>query len=104
MILESFPLGLILLFPALGLIFNLFVGPRAGRGAVNAIGTLAIAAAFVVGVIAFVQLLALPSGSALATTLWTWIEAGSFRVDIGLHFDSLTAVMVLVVSGVGSLI
>ena len=42
--------------------------------------------------------------SALATTLWTWIEAGSFRVDIALHFDALTAVMVLVVSGVGTLI
>ncbi len=104
MILESFPLGLILLFPALGMIFNLFAGPRAGRDAVNAVGTLAIAAAFVVGVIAFVHLLALPPGSALASTLWGWIEAGSFRVDIGLHFDSLTAVMVLVVSGVGTLI
>ena len=35
---ESFPLGLILLFPALGLIFNLFLGRRAGRGAVNIVG------------------------------------------------------------------
>ncbi|HZY59642.1 MAG TPA: hypothetical protein VFE56_07770, partial [Candidatus Binataceae bacterium] len=101
---ESFPLGLILLFPALGMVFNLFVGRRAGRSAVNAGGTLAIAAAFVVGVIAFARLLALPRGSSLATTLWPWIEAGSFRVDVALRFDSLTAVMVMVVSGVGTLI
>ena len=101
---ESFPLGLILLFPALGVIFNLFFGPRAGRRVVNTIGAAMIAAAFAVGVIAFVQLLAMPRGGALACMLWPWIEAGSFRVDVALRFDSLTAVMVLVVSGVGTLI
>ena len=57
---ESFPLGLILLFPALGVIFNLFFGPRVGRRAVNTVGAATIAAAFAVGVIAFVQLLAMP--------------------------------------------
>ena len=101
---ENFPLGLILLFPALGVIFNLFLGPRAGRGAVNAVGAGVIGAAFIVGVIAFVRLLAMPAGSALSCMLWPWIEAGSFKVDVALRFDALTAVMVLVVSGVGTLI
>jgi NADH-quinone oxidoreductase subunit L len=101
---ESFPLGLILLFPALGVIFNLFWGPRAGRVTVNAVGAGVIGAAFIVGVIAFVRLLAMPTGSALSCMLWTWIEAGSFKIDVALRFDALTAVMVLVVSGVGTLI
>ena len=35
----SFPaLGLILLFPALGFLFNVFLGNRWGRGAVNFVG------------------------------------------------------------------
>ena len=101
---ENFPLGLILLFPALGVIFNLFLGPRAGRGAVNTVGAGMIGAAFIVGVIAFVELLLMPAGGALSCMLWPWIEAGSFRVDVALRFDALTAVMVLVVSGVGTLI
>jgi NADH-quinone oxidoreductase subunit L len=101
---ENFPLGLILLFPALGVVFNLFWGQRAGRGAVNAVGAGVIGAAFVVGVIAFVLLLAMPAGGALSSTLWPWMEAGRFKVDVALRFGALTAVMVLVVSGVSTLI
>jgi NADH-quinone oxidoreductase subunit L len=101
---QSFPLGLILLFPALGVIFNLFAGPRSGRTAVNGVGAGVVGAAFVVGVAAFVRLLQMPSGSELTCMLWPWIEAGAFKVDVALRFDTLTAVMVLVVSGVGTLI
>jgi NADH-quinone oxidoreductase subunit L len=101
---ENFPLGLIVLFPALGVIFILFLGRRAGRGAVNTVGAGVIGAAFIVGVIAFVRLLSMPAGSALSCMLWPWIEAGSFKADVALRFDALTAVMVLVVSGVGTLI
>ncbi len=101
---ENFPLGLILLFPAIGVVFNLFFGRRAGRGTVNAVGAGVIGAAFVVGVIAFARLLAMAPGGALWCTLWPWIEAGSFKVDVALRFDALTAVMVLVVAGVATLI
>lgn len=101
---ESFPLGLILLFPALGVVFNLFIGRRAGRTAVNAVGAGVIGAAFIVGLIAFARLLSMPSGSALSCMLWSWIQAGSFEINVALRFDALTSVMVLVVSGVGTLI
>jgi NADH-quinone oxidoreductase subunit L len=104
MAVESFPLGLILLFPALGLLFNLFVGRRAGRTAVDIAAASAIGAAFLVGLAAFIRLLAMPRGAALTCFLWPWLEAGKFHVDVALRFDSLTAVMVLVVSGVGTLI
>ena len=36
--LEFAALALILVFPALGVLFNLFLGPRLGRGAVNLVG------------------------------------------------------------------
>jgi NADH-quinone oxidoreductase subunit L len=35
---------------------------------------------------------------------WTWIDAGSFRIPFSLLFDPLSAVMILTVTGVGSLI
>jgi NADH-quinone oxidoreductase subunit L len=102
---ADFPaLDLILLFPALGVLFNLFLGARMGRRAVNIVGPAVIFAAFAVALWAFVALLVLPRGAALAVTLWPWIEAGRFHANIGLRLDALSAVMVLIVSGVGALI
>jgi NADH-quinone oxidoreductase subunit L len=101
---EFAPLGLILLFPTIGVIFNLFFGRRAGRAAVNGIGTVAVALAFVVSAWSTAIILAMPPRSVLTFTLWKWIAAGAFHVDIALRFDALTAIMTLVVSGVGALI
>ncbi len=44
------------------------------------------------------------TGAPLVKKLFPWIQAGSFKVDLSLQFDALTAVMVLVVSGVGFII
>jgi NADH-quinone oxidoreductase subunit L len=101
----EFPaLALILLFPALGVVFNLFFGAKWGRTAVNLVGPGVMFAAFGVATWAFVKLLAMPAGSALAMHLWGWIEAGPFHADLGLRVDALSGVMVMIVTGVGALI
>src|SRR5262249_17378481 len=35
--------------------------------------------------------------------LWTWIEVGDFKVDLAFRFDTLSAVMCLIITGVGTL-
>jgi NADH-quinone oxidoreductase subunit L len=101
----QFPaLALILLFPALGVVFNLFFGARSGRGAVNVVGPGVMFAAFGVATWAFLTLLRMPPGGALVTHLWGWIEAGPFHADLGLRVDALSGVMVMIVTGVGALI
>jgi NADH-quinone oxidoreductase subunit L len=101
----AFPaLALILVFPALGVVFNLFFGWRLGRGAVNLVGPGVMFAAFGVATWAFFTLLAMPPGGALAMPLWGWIEAGRFHTDLGLRVDALSGVMVMIVTGVGALI
>jgi len=101
----EFPaLALILLFPALGVLFNLFLGPRYGRGAVNVVGPGVMFVAFGVATWAFFTLLAMPAGGALAVHLWGWIEAGRFHAEFGLRLDALSGVMVMIVTGVGALI
>src|SRR5437868_6210027 len=101
----QFPaLGLILLFPLLGVFFNIFLGRRAGRRVVNVVAPAMVFLAFGISLLAFAKLLTMAPGAALALTLWRWIEAGRFHVDIALRFDALTAVMTLVVTGVGALI
>ena len=102
---AQFPaLGLILLFPLLGFLFNLFWGDRMGRGAVNVVGPGVIFAAFVVALIAFAKLHGMPSGGSLTTTLWPWIHASRFNADFALQMDALSALMTLIVTGVGALI
>ncbi|HVN91749.1 MAG TPA: NADH-quinone oxidoreductase subunit L [Candidatus Binataceae bacterium] len=102
---QEFPaLGAILLFPALGVLYNLFLGRSASRSAVNFMAPAAIGVAFLASLYAFATLWSMPAGSALTLTLWPWISAGPFHVDLALRFDALTAVMALVVSGVGTLI
>ena len=102
---SDFPaLGLILLFPALGVAFNLFWGNRAGRAVVNVVGPGVIFLSFGVAIWGLVRLIVLPAGSALQFTLWQWIAAGPFHTEIALRLDALSAVMVLVVTGVGAFI
>src|SRR5579872_787678 len=102
---AQFPaLALILLFPALGFLFNVFYGHRAGRAAVNLAGPGVIFLAFAIALWGFVRLAAMPAGAALEVTLWPWIVAGQFHTTIALRLDALSAVMTLIVSGVGAVI
>ena len=102
--LEFSALSLILLFPALGVLFNLFLGRRLGRGAVNVVGPGVIFLAFAVATWAFIKLLAMPAGSALTFKLWDWVYGASLQIDFALRVDALSAVMVMIVTGVGALI
>src|SRR6185369_7539944 len=45
-----------------------------------------------------------PEQRHLVQTIFTWISSGSFTVDFQFALDPLSAVMVLVVTGIGSLI
>jgi NADH-quinone oxidoreductase subunit L len=97
-------LWLIPVLPALGVLFTLFVGPRAGRSAVNFVAPAVVGAAFAVACYTFSRLLGLPHGAALVQDVYPWITAGSLQVHVAFHVDALSAVMILVVTGVGFLI
>src|SRR4051794_29449219 len=45
-----------------------------------------------------------PAGASYTQLLWTWIDIGGFRPQIGFYLDSLSLVMLLVVTFVGFLI
>ncbi|HEX7343928.1 MAG TPA: NADH-quinone oxidoreductase subunit L, partial [bacterium] len=62
-------------------------------------------AALVVAGISFFQLTALePEARRLTQTLYTWLSVGDFHLDISFLVDPLSAIMILVVTGVGFLI
>lgn len=99
-------------FPLLGFLLNTFV-IRNERQA-GLVASLMVALSFVstLGAIAVLQSLQAggeAEGAAeikhhIDFVLWEWMTIGSFRVPFGLLFDQLTAVMALLVTGVGGLI
>ncbi len=99
-------LFLILFFPLLGTLLNGVVSPKLWPQSEKFTGALASAmvlASFIVGLLAFFELRD-GHGEALNQTLFSWIAVGSLNVPFGLMVDHLSAMMVLVVTGVGFLI
>jgi NADH-quinone oxidoreductase subunit L len=75
------------------------------RAAAGWIASLVMLAAFACSVGAFVLLWDKPEDERVVSdTLYTWLSAGEFRVEMNILFDPLSAVMLLVVTGVGFLI
>ncbi|MDQ3306922.1 MAG: NADH-quinone oxidoreductase subunit L [Actinomycetota bacterium] len=81
----------------------LLLGGRATNAWGHLLGTAAPLASFVIGVVAFAQL-STGDEEALTQRLFTWIDAGAFQVEFGLLFDPLSALFVLLITGVGGLI
>jgi len=97
-------LWLIPALPALGVLFNGFLGERAGKGAVSVVAPGVLAVAFAVAAYAFSEILRLPAGSSLFQNLWPWITAGTLQVDVAFRVDALSAVLLMIITGIGFLI
>ena len=90
--------------PLAGSVFHLLLGRRAGRAATALVACGAMAAAFALSIAAFLDLRAAAPGTVLVDAVYPWIASGDFRVDATLAVDALSAVMLLVITGVGLLI
>lgn len=96
-------LTLIVLLPLAGFLLNGLLGNRLGKGFVSVVGCGLPILAFLATVRAFLQLQG-GDGSALLETAYTWATVGDFSFEIAFYFDRLSALMTLIVTGVGSLI
>ncbi len=78
---------------------------RLGERGLAAIACASVAVSFLLSCVALVQLLGMsPHDRFLLDRVAPWIAVGSLRVDIAFAVDPLTAVMILVVTGIGGLI
>lgn len=99
----------IVLLPLLGAAINGVLGAtlqkRFGKDVISVIGCAVVGLSFVFALSAFVHLLGLaPEQRFLLDSLLRWIHLGDLRVDIAFSVDPLSAVMILVVTGIGGLI
>jgi NADH-quinone oxidoreductase subunit L len=95
-------LWLIPLFPLLGFLLNGLLGKRLGKPAVSAIAVGSVALSFLY--VLYTLSKAYPLTSPLSEHDFTWMQSGFLQVGFDLFVDRLTAIMLLVVTGVGLLI
>src|SRR5580765_7946186 len=80
-------------------------GSRISRRGAGYLSTATTMISFGAAVVAFVIMLGeSPDARAHATTSWTWLSAGQYSFGFTLLTDQLSIMMMLIVSGVGSLI
>jgi len=106
---EAIPSGFFFLapwlvfFPFIGLLINIIFGGRFSERVIGTIASLASGAAFVVSVL-LAWSLAAGHGEAVSVPFAQWIHIGGLELDWTFRVDSLSTTMMLVVSGVGTLI
>ncbi|MBY0469912.1 NADH-quinone oxidoreductase subunit L [bacterium] len=106
-------LALIPLFPLIGFLINggwyAFGQAPAGRkkasaGVTGTIASLAILASFALSVSLFLKLHGMGDERVIEQTVMSWMQIENFKIDIAFRLDSLSALFILLITGVGSLI
>ena len=96
--------GLIIGLPLASAFLLLFAGRRLGKLS-GVVGSAAMGISFLLGLKLFFDLLAKEEGAReQVSSLFDWIVVGTFNVGVDLLVDELSIVMILVVTGVGTLI
>ncbi len=94
----------IVLSPLIGSAVIALAGNRLPRLLSGALACLSVGTSFLIGLAAFARLASLPEGAALTDSFFRWISVGALQADIAFVLDRLSAVMVLVVAGVSTII
>jgi NADH-quinone oxidoreductase subunit L len=89
--------------PVLGLLFNLIFGKRLSEAWIGFIASLASGATFIISVL-LASTVSANHGEVIRWKLAEWIHIGTLNLDWTFRIDSLSTTMMLVVSGVGTLI
>ena len=95
-------LWLIPIFPFIGFLLNGLFGKKLPKSVINAIaiGSVALSFAWVLKTLAGLGSIE----AAYSEHYFTWIQSGALNIEAGFTLDRLTAVMLLIVTGVGLLI
>ena len=98
-------LWLIIALPALGAAIILLGGNARTKGFAHLLGTATVLGSFAISLLSFFALMGRDeSERSIGQFLWSWIDAGSFKADMALLYDPLSALFLLLITGVGSLI
>ena len=96
---------LIPLLPLLGFVVIGLGGKRLPKRVISLLGPGVVGASFLAALTVFFKLFSLPASErSVVSSVFSWMVAGNFKVDIAFLVDPLSMVMSLIVTGVGFLI
>lgn len=96
---------LIPLLPFLGFLVNAGLGRRLSKSVSGGVACAVMLGSFGLSLAAVWQLVGLPVESrVISQTVFSWITSGTFQADFTFRLDPLSSLMILVVTGIGSLI
>lgn len=96
-------IALVPLFPLLGFLINGFFGKKLTKGLSGAVASISVLGAFVVALLVFVEL----QGAELKShtvNLFSWINSGQLQIPFEFLVDPLSALFLLIITGIGFLI
>jgi len=99
--------AILLCAPLIGFLINGFLVRINNKSAVRAgvIGTLASATSFVCALTLFLNLVSSPEDARhIHVIFFNWLTVGSFKANMGFTIDAVSAIMIMIITGVGSLI
>ncbi len=95
----------VVLMPLLGFIILGVLGRAMSRTAILTVAWGACGLAFLFAAISFFSVLGTPASQRVSDqVIYTWVVSGDFQLNFGLLLDPLSAVMLMIVTGVGLII
>jgi NADH-quinone oxidoreductase subunit L len=95
-------LPLLILLPLIGFLINGLFGKHLSKTLSGVIGSGTILGSFVFSLIYFIQLV--HGAPAAEVNIFDWISVGKFHIEFGVLIDQLSAIWLMVVTGIGFLI
>ena len=96
---------LIPLLPFIGFLINASVGKRLAKSESGMVAVAAMVVSFAASLTVVLALARMqPNAREIVAPVFTWISSGDFTADFTLRVDPLSAVMIHVITGIGSLI
>ncbi|MFN3772090.1 NADH-quinone oxidoreductase subunit L [Cloacibacterium normanense] len=92
----------IVLLPLIGFVINGLFGKRLPKALVGGLATLVVFAAFLISVSIFIGFPA--DGTPVIVKAFEWFTIGGIQVNFGFQIDQLSLMMMMIVTGIGSLI
>ncbi len=93
---------LIPLLPLAGFVFNGLGRNVLSKGVIGFMATFVVLVSFGISVAAFLEVH--NTGKAIEVTLFNWIDAGTMHVPFAFLIDQLSSIMLLIITGIGTLI
>ncbi len=94
---------LVPLFPLIGFLINGFFGKNMSKGLSGTIGSLSVLASFIGSLLIFIELKGSEQKSHVVE-VFNWISSGQLQVPFAFMVDPLSALFLLIITGIGFLI